>query len=739
MSERKLDHVCNILDAVETLSSIVDLDIGAEKLGLISRENLNVLGKDYTIQRIQWLGQQNSDETLDLLKSSYKEVLHYLKQFYHQHKKGADTEGLFEGVNTLMNLVGEASQKLQRCTNIFKGMQIHLVEDLQEYKELKNFYSEKIFKLTKTGYTWDQLMAISQQALKDRRILRARPRRSRIDVEDMLIDIEAVKEDKDYELLYLRKEDGSRFFDRELIKNIRLICEFGQHFEDYHGDDPLVHVKLWQEKMLQLTARMILDSCRSGIQSFYKDYKRFKDIELVSIMNRAFMALMLSANPRNMLKNSPVKCCFQYFSDFHHFFHTALTSRDYQKFVAYPPNSSQKYLNNLLDLIHSVCRSLFTHMQGVQQLVGITAHLLEFEETENFESDVLSKDLGECFDKINELLSRHPNGPLFKVLDLFIDMDEEQTSTFDPTTQQNFPYKLYDLYLKDHEVSVLYLPSPTRQEIIQQAEILEEFKGFLRSYAHDTIEKKHLMFNLQNRTSWREYARCHVLEELQVRAEHSLNLFVISLPKNTEFYHQLYPYDRLHLSTEFIDQFIQHLMDDSTGFYFSRAMRKVFNHEFFEILLKGVLKVFFNNSSNLRRQQRLDFIEITYLLIQLKALEEVLPNSMSFTCKDGLDIGAMSNTLLFSFIKSIQGQEVSQRERDLLHAMLFSPPLMIRERNINSEAFDRLYSVLQLLERCFQKRDLRDELRKEFKGIFQLLAFDSVLKVPVPKKNLLML
>jgi hypothetical protein len=742
MMEQKTEQIETVLDAVETLSSIIDLDIGADKLGVSFSESLTIIGETIEVQYVHWLGHENSDEALGLLKSSYKKILQYLRQFYRNYTEDHTNLSTLEGINNLMSLVGEASQRLQRCTNIFKGVQSRLVESLKEYRELKKFYSEKIFKLTKTGYSWEQLMLISEESALKHDSLRVLPKRSRSDVEEMIVDLESVKDDRDYELLYLQKEDGTQFFDRELVKNIRLVCEFGQYFEKFHGNDPLIHVKLWQEKTLQLTAKVILNSIKGELHLFYKEYKRFKEIELVSILNRGLMALMLSGNPKNLLRNSPVKCCFQYFTDFHYFLHQALVSRDYQKLIAYPPNDSQMFLKNLVKLVHSICCHLFTHIQGLQELVGMTTHLLELGFPKGYDvesqlSKTISTQLKESYKAINNLLEKHPNGPLFKVLDVFSDREEAQEINFNLISQKNYPYKLYDFYLEDNEVSVLYLPSPTSQEYINHAEVLEEFKGFLRSYAVDAVEKKHLMFNLQDRTSWKEFARCQAIDELQLRAEHSLNLDVITLPKNTEFYHQLHPYYHLNDSESFIEQFLFHLQDDKTGFFFPRNLKNIFTADVFEQILRGIQNVFFNNSSRLRRIERLDFIEITYLLIQLKAIQEIVPDSLSFTCKDSLDLGAMSNVMLFSLFKYLQNKDLTDKEHDLMQAMLFTPALIIRERNIHKEQFDRLNSVLQTIEGVSVDQNLKKSFKSAFGGVFNDLILKAVLRLPNLSKTFL--
>ena len=50
------------------------------------------------------------------------------------------------------------------------------------------------------------------------------------------------------------------------------------------------------------------------------------------------------------------------------------------------------------------------------------------------------------------------------------------------------------------------------------AEITEEFKTFLFALSEKVEHEHFLLFNFQDRTSWREHARVHVLEELSRNA-----------------------------------------------------------------------------------------------------------------------------------------------------------------------------------------------------------------------------
>ena len=61
--------------------------------------------------------------------------------------------------------------------------------------------------------------------------------------------------------------------------------------------------------------------------------------------------------------------------------------------------------------------------------------------------------------------------------------------------------------------------------------------------------------------------------------------------------------------------------------------------------------LFFGGKKMLTHRNRLDFIEIFYILLTLKLIEESSPDSMSFTCKDALDTGIVHSAELFAFLR----------------------------------------------------------------------------------------
>ena len=165
---------------------------------------------------------------------------------------------------------------------------------------------------------------------------------------------------------------------------------------------------------------------------------------------------------------------------------------------------------------------------------------------------------------MQKLFRYHPSGPLDIVLHA---LEDGEYSYFDPYHQGNVPQVLY--YIADHGKMMhnVRLPCPTHQEFIHKADLIPEFKGFLRNNA----EQGHLLINFQDRTSWREQARASTIEGLCEVEEFCDRLYVATLAKDTEFYHQLAPYHEEHQAHRFIAHLKEHLSDELSGFYFLKA------------------------------------------------------------------------------------------------------------------------------------------------------------------------
>lgn len=688
----------SILEALENLNVIVDAT-SIDDLEISEENNLITFRDQKETEDEYWIKSSSNEETLEVVKETFRVVHRYLQNFYKKIDTGGEGQRVLEGINTIMVLVGEAAKKVEKLGLLFKER----VSDIKEYKELQNFYQNKVIKESFKKFskvpkptaptkkplteeeTWDEEM----YALFDQEYV------EEVGGVHLLDDLEVVKKDHLYELFFLKNEAGHPFYTVELSKNIKLACDFGEFTEKYFGDDPLLQIKNWEDKSLHLLAKKILTTCKVGIDKFYEEAKNYRDMELVNLLHKCLMALILASNPKNLIRQFSLKGCYLYFADFQMFLREILHHRDYIKFLTYSVPASKPFFTNLLGLIESLCAAQFLIGVDYQELQNALVGLIDHHESKK--QGILSTFLLGAYETLQGALKKHPNGPLFKAVDL-VRREDTEGSIFDPLIQGNIPH--VDGYLQrgDQKISLIRLPSPTTQEYIHLAQVNEEFKTFLRERSQKPEKFFHVVVNYQDRTSWKEHARCVALEELSRQAEFAKVFTVVTLPKDTEFYNQTGIYHDLKEAEEFIHQFHDHMQEESSGYYFPLFLKKELFPEWTFSLLTKIHESFFDSKKELSLRERLDFIELAYHFVELKLVEKLAPTSFSLISKDGLDVGATSQVGLLIFLGLGGHKNWTEDDCDEIATLLFGSTFLYRERVLHAECFDRLHHMVRLLE-----------------------------------------
>lgn len=678
----------NILDALDNLNALVDADTLDEieltdDVRLVPHKGEEEGGPE----EVYWVRAGPDTQTVYAIKETFRAVLDYLHVFYQKMRQTGDTKKLVEGVNTIMVLVGEATKNLDRLGAIFKEK----VSDFPEYRELQDFYQKRVIResfreFAKAPVSKQKGEVLPEQEEWERELqelLREEENIEEVAGVHILNDIDVIKRDHLYELFYLKNEAGHNFFTYDLARNIKLACDFGEFSQEYFGDDPLLQIKNWEDKQLHLQAIKILKIVRRPLEKFYSEAMKYKNMEGIALLHNACSALMLAANPRNLIRQFSLKGCHLYFADFLTFLRDVLHNREYEKFLIYGPPAGKPFFRHYLDLVHAFCYALFNETQDQTELSRAIQHLIE--RTAPKKGKTLSETLTHANYALTEAFKKHPNGPVFKALDI---VREEMERRFDPLMQGNLPSLEWML----EDVKVIRLPCPIIQEWINHATICEEFKTFLRACKEN---ERLLYINYQDRTSWKEHARTEAIEECARQAEWASHLTVVTLACDTDFYNQAGIYQDLDDSGEFISQLADHLGDESAGTYFPSHLKKELFPDFIDALLMQIHQTFFGKKKKLHYLERLDFIELTYHFIELKLIELVKPTHLALTSKDGLDIGAAANVGLIALLTV--GNKIKLDSKKM-EAILFSPTLMQRERIIQPERLDRLCAFILLLE-----------------------------------------
>lgn len=709
--KQKIRELISVQDAMDNLAAIASIDLeNLPPLGVLKRSRLVTSEEDFSPDTVEWISGEGPETILEILELTYRAIHGHLTKLYENSEMNWENRKTQKGIEAMMTLVGESAEKMQRFFALRLGEEIEeKIAESESFKALQAFYTDRF---TRKFSEEEESSKSSSIALKD---------------------FEQIKNDVDYELFYIRNEDGEPYFDAEQLKNIKLSCDFDLDPTSFE-EDPLLKIRAMEDRDLHASAIQILKECQPVISDFYKQARKFENNELSNSLGMAVIALFLAANPRHLLQNTMGKSCLQYFEDFHRFLRRSLKTIEYQRLIAYAPESKDKDPRMLLYFVHALARSFFERVGGVKlESIGLIHRAMRRgEEIKQKGKQHLVK--GDTVwnqfliddEKYRTLLAKFPNGPIFKILDLIREESEEdQVIPFDPILQENLPSRVFEVETKGKKIEILRLPSPTKQALIHKADIIDEFKAFLRSFSSEKLKRKMFLINFQDRNSWKECARSKALENLQKSAEFNQELIVLTLPKDTDFYHQTNEYLNMNQTDAFIQAFAKELSSpEENGYFFPKQLTKSELARFVDMALPAIHELFFNKKNTLTRRNREDFIEIFYQFLILKCIDMLDPHLVAFTCKDAIDTSPAALGLFYGFIKLFTSDFSDKQDPDFLRWLFYTPALFIRERAPNVERFTRSVSVLERLDG--EIKDHGKEIYKAFSEFYQPQTIKSL-------------
>lgn len=275
----------SIIDAVEALSNIADLDLNRE-VGVVEPHDIIVQDKKVVYRTVHWLHRQDASETIGVVKDIFRVILKYLRNFYRKDYTHVTNPQTIEGIKTIMVLVGEAAKKLDKYTALFDKSKVKSVTELREYRKLQEFYLSRIARKIDEGTLGKWLLELTKRAWEQKTEVTLTAKKA-MQTKHVFVDLDSVKKDTEYELFFLRKEDGTRFFSPRLIRNIKLVCDFGDYFKaPKKVEDPLEDMLIWQDRCYLSTAKEILSAIGNRLNRYFHETMKFKDRELVDILTR---------------------------------------------------------------------------------------------------------------------------------------------------------------------------------------------------------------------------------------------------------------------------------------------------------------------------------------------------------------------------------------------------------------------------------------------------------------------
>jgi hypothetical protein len=652
-------------EAVEALSHLADLE--ADKaVAMVNAHQRELFGVSITYHTVHWMVGKEREKAFTVAKETFQKVIHYLKA---QDDPGKRTKMMKQ----TWLLANEASQKLKRMTAAFQSA--HQIQPKRRYKKEKGT----------TGF--NALLASAVEKPKADKKL-----------SHVFVDLDGVIKDTEYELVLLRKPDGSRFYHPKILRNLHLLTEAK---EGHTAEAPLIFS--YQEMRCQQMANFILKKVWQQIDAFYLALPEYRDLEGIFNLQKMTYALMLAANV-DLAKGG--KKASHYLHDFQVYLRMALRSKEYHKWQSTYLDQKDSLAMAAVDLVQGALSAFFSPSFDWRQVDKALEPLLGSPKKE-----VASVQLGFDEKALLELMKDRSYGPIAKTLRALL----HQESRFDPLFQQFLPAQQYDLYIDAKKITFFNLPTPTGQDSIDSADISPEWSALLhRQEAAASL----LLFNFQDRSSWKEHARSAALEQLDVP-----HLNVVTLAKEGDFYHQRAHYEEMNQSDFFLKVFEEHLLSGSSGYFFSSSLKGTLRGQIAP-LLQAVHDVFFASRNVLTKSSRQSFIDLFYLLLEVKLIDLLKPNAVSHTCKDGLDISSIASAEMYLFLRYLQGERISKEDVRFLRTLIFAPTLMQRERVVFYDRFLRFTHVLKVLEGI--------EMRKALGHVIDAKWFDLKLKKPEP-------
>lgn len=218
--------------------------------------------------------------------------------------------------------------------------------------------------------------------------------------------------------------------------------------------------------------------------------------------------------------------------------------------------------------------------------------------------------------------------------------------------------------------------SPSRFFFWQTPMVYPEFLLFLQT------QPSHLYINLMKRKGM-ESSLSHALEVLEKQVP---QLYMVSLDKNSPFYLQKEgDYPETWETQAFKKAFLNQMSANNGHYFWSRHLDADSWHHDLHQLVEKVHQRYFYQKTSLKRNERQDFIELTYLEILDELVRQLHPASMNITCKQCMDRGPSLAVLWMFQKKQATAQELA--------AMLLAPPIIIHNRPSHVLRIERFVSA----------------------------------------------
>jgi hypothetical protein len=690
----------SIVDAIANLNAIADMDMDLkDNISIAQDTKLIINNKDFLDRDLSPVILEDPTDLIENIKKSYLVIYNYFLNLYEKEYIAYEDYKCKKGIESIILVASKAANKIDKFLSLIVDKEFEKISESKEYLQLLNFYLEKLKDKFPEEIEGDKAWEKDWGSYEKAFLLDFN--------KSSLNNFDSIKKDLKYELFYMLDEDENLFFDSALINNIKIFTSFDEMSKENIKEDPLLDIKNLNDKDLKNSAKQILDHSKDFINKYFA-IKGFKNIDspVNEKVNKMLFSLFLASNEINLITNMHYKSSSDYFFDFQNFLREILTSDEYLKNLTYIDNIKEKEILITMSLISNISKNYFLRKSSIKQEILALVHRLNNLENKKDENKLsfFSK-LIKTNENISKYLEKFPNGPMLKILDVLM---EEKTLGFDPSSFENAYQNIFKINTNFNEIDILKSPSPTNQLIITDAEVIPEFKAFIRSFKK---EDKYLIINLQDKNSSFDQERIKAIENLQKKVEFRDHLVIINFDKDSMFYHQSANYLALNDANLFIKTFTQMFLD------LNPILQKDINFlSFFKNLLDFIFTIFFHKKQNLLRRDRLDFIEITYNFLSLKLLELYKPKYFSYMCKDFVDKSPIQISCFYALLKLIKNSHLDKEDEEYIKYLAFSNALLIRDRTVNNLMLLRSFSALNLVDLEFLLK--HDKIKKLLSSLY---------------------
>jgi hypothetical protein len=681
----------SIVSAIETLARIADLELSSILLDPLmvapSRDETVV------ISTVRWLHKKNAEVMMTVVKEKLRVVLQYCRHMFHQDRGQAALQNTLEGVRTIMLLVDEAVENVDRYTKLFLGRSVPSIKDSKEFFELCTFYKRKIVPITTNREIASWISRFSIQDILARGTGTQAPKAFFA----VSAELQSIKSDIDYELLSIKRADGTRFLTPTLLRNLRFSFDVEQVADRKAVEVLEEEIRYLKRAQTSTDVNFLTQTSRSLIDNFFHAAHRAHHRPLVlGVMGPIIALLSARIQGIHRQRNGGTKGVVEYFEDFQKLFHNTLYLHEFQRLLAYPPHNEHSWEYSLFRLVEGLSSKIVEGTPLADEIVAATKTLVQQwlpkVVPEGEEGITISQRLSQNYHALSQLVSQLRPEALMRLLRSTEESDEVG---FEPLLSESIANHLFDFVWLHHAIPVIRLPSPTNQEYINKAYLSEVFQVAMRR--RQSRSTRSLLINLQDRNLWRDEARCRAIEDLNNRRDLDRAFSVISLSSDSEFYHQVGRYEDSASAEEFKADLLRYLTDPEWGAKLPKGEKEMLSSELkacIEALHTGV----FGGKNVITRTKRLEWIDLMRTLLIFRMIADCHPDEIFISCKNGLDSTLPTMFGLYAMAALFRGKGTMEEHFDWMSGALLGLPLSKRGRLLFSGRFSRLSSFIHHLE-----------------------------------------